>query len=138
MRSLWRLAVRVVFWSYDRGTWPYDVAVAVIVLFVLLSPRSWFNDRPPLETPVATMQTAPMVELRGADPIDGADIYRVDARLVPGGARAAEADLKIQLLEAVRKYAKRVRGSGSLEIVRISPVLGREGAIAYYDVCIKP
>ena len=46
MRTLWRGLVRIVFWSFERGTLPYDVAVAVIVVFVLFSPRSWFNDRP--------------------------------------------------------------------------------------------
>ena len=51
MRTLWRALVRTVFWSFERGTWPYDVAVAVIVLFVLLSPRSWFHDRPPAGAP---------------------------------------------------------------------------------------
>ena len=41
MRALGRILYRTIFWSYERGTWPYDVAVALIVLFVLLSPRGW-------------------------------------------------------------------------------------------------
>ena len=48
MRTIWRIFVRTIFWSFERGTWPYDLAVAVIVIFVLLSPRSWFHDQPPL------------------------------------------------------------------------------------------
>src|SRR6266404_5336158 len=48
MRTLWRAIVRVVFWSYERGTWQYDVAVAAIVLFVLFSPRLiHYSDQPP-------------------------------------------------------------------------------------------
>src|SRR5271156_1328914 len=46
MRSFWRGIVRVFFWSYDRGSWPYDVLVVAIVIFVLATPRSWFHDRP--------------------------------------------------------------------------------------------
>ena len=46
MRTLWRGIVRTIFWSYDRGTWPYDLMVVVIVVFVLLTPRSWFHDQP--------------------------------------------------------------------------------------------
>ena len=38
MRTLWRAIVRVLFWSYERGTRQYDLAVAGIVLFVLFSP----------------------------------------------------------------------------------------------------
>ena len=46
MRTLWRGIVRTIFWSYDRGSWPYDVLVVAIVIFVLATPRSWFHDRP--------------------------------------------------------------------------------------------
>jgi len=47
MRTLWRGIVRVVFWSYERGTWQYDIAVAGITLFVLFSPLLiHFNDQP--------------------------------------------------------------------------------------------
>ena len=134
MRTLWRLLVRIVFWSFERGTWPYDLAVALIVVFVLLSPRSWFNDRPPLGPPSAPA----MVELRGADPSDGGEIYRVDARLVSLSEGSPESQLQNQLYEAVRKNAKRLHDSSSFEIVRIVPVRGHNGAIAYYDVCIKP
>jgi hypothetical protein len=123
-----------VFWSFERGTWPYDVAVALIVVFVLLSPRSWFNDRPPLDPPSA----AAMVELRGTDPADGGEIYRVDARLVSVSDPAIQSDLEHQLYEAVRRNAKRLRNSSGFEIVRVSPVRGHDGAIAFYDVCIKP
>jgi len=138
MRTLWRLLVRIVFWSFERGTWPYDVAVALIVVFVLLSPRSWFSDRPPLDPPSATAPATAMIELRGADPADGGEIYRVDARLISLSDGAAESQLENQLYEAVRKNTKRLRNSSGFEILRIAPVRGRDGAIAFYDVCIKP
>jgi hypothetical protein len=134
MRALWRVLVRVVFWSFERGTWPYDVAVALIVLFVLLSPRSWFNDRPSAEA-VTTSATVPaMVELRGADPADGALIYRVDARLISQDGP----DLAQQLQEAVRKKAHQPPRSNLFEVLRIAPVRGRDGAVAYYDVSVTP
>jgi hypothetical protein len=136
MRTLWRGAVRIVFWSFERGTWPYDVAVALIVVFVLLSPRSWFNDRPRLDP--ASVTAAAMVELRGPDPADGAEIYRVDARLVTVSDPATSPDLEQQLHEAVRKNAKHPPKSSDFEIARVEPVLGHDGAIAYYDVRIKP
>jgi hypothetical protein len=132
MHALWRVLVRIVFWSFERGTWPYDVAVALIVLFVLLSPRSWFNDRPTPDTAMATATLPAMVELRGADPVDGAAIYRVDARLIS----QKSPDLAQQLHEALRKNAH--HRSGPFEILRITPVHGRDGAVAYYDVCITP
>ena len=34
MRTLWHAIKRVLFWSYERGTWQYDLAVVGIVLFL--------------------------------------------------------------------------------------------------------
>jgi hypothetical protein len=134
MRTLWRGLVRIVFWSFERGTLPYDVAVAVIVLFVLFSPRSWFNDQPPTEAVSATAAAPALVELRGADPVDGAPIYRVDARLISQNSP----DLTQQLHEAVRKHAYQPPSSGEFKILRVAPVRGHDGTVTHYDVCIKP
>jgi hypothetical protein len=78
-----------------------------------------------------------MVEMRGTDPADGGEIYRVDARLVSSSG-GSPSEIERQLVEAVRQNAQRLRGSSSFKIVRFTPVRGRDGAIAYYDVCIKP
>jgi hypothetical protein len=134
MRTLWRALVRTVFWSFERGTFPYDVAVAVIVLFVLLSPRSWFNDRPPLAPPVAPA----MVELRSTDTQQGVEVYRVDARLLSANDRSPESELEHQLHEVVSKNAERLRTSSGFKIVRIAAIPGAGGNVAFYDVSVKP
>ncbi len=33
-------------WSHRRGSWQYDVICALIVAFIMLTPRTLFNDRP--------------------------------------------------------------------------------------------
>ena len=39
-----RKAIRnVVMWSYERGTWQYDVMCALIVAFILFTPRGFFS-----------------------------------------------------------------------------------------------
>ncbi len=38
-----------VLWSYERGTWQYDVMVLAILAFIFFTPRIWFSDRPTLE-----------------------------------------------------------------------------------------
>jgi hypothetical protein len=52
-RRLWEGAKRVVtrsaFWPYERGGWQYDVIVIVILAFIFLTPRSWYDDRPTLQ-----------------------------------------------------------------------------------------
>ncbi len=46
VRRIWARLRPAVFWSYGRGSWQYDLIVALILAFVFLSPRSLFNDRP--------------------------------------------------------------------------------------------
>jgi hypothetical protein len=40
---LWRVFKKVVFWSYGRTTWQYDVLCALILAFVFLTPKGWFE-----------------------------------------------------------------------------------------------
>jgi hypothetical protein len=133
MRRLWKSLVRVLFWSYERGTWPYDVAVVVIVLFVLFSPRSWFHDRPP----VGAAPTPGMVQLKGSDSAVGTETYRVDARLL-SQLPTPESQLEHDLHAAMRKNVEATHNTNSFEIVRIEPIRGDDGTVAYYDVSIKP
>ena len=37
---------RFVLWDYPRATWQYDVMVAIILVFIFLTPREWFRDQP--------------------------------------------------------------------------------------------
>jgi hypothetical protein len=33
---------RVFFWTYQRGTWQYDILCAIILAFIFLTPKSLF------------------------------------------------------------------------------------------------
>ena len=37
---------KFIFWDYRRAVWQYDVMVGLILLFIFLTPREWFNDQP--------------------------------------------------------------------------------------------
>ena len=37
---------RLIFWDFPRGSWQYDVVVALILAFIFLTPREWFRDQP--------------------------------------------------------------------------------------------
>ena len=131
MRTLWRAVLRVVFWSYERGTWQYDIAVVAIVLFILFSPRFIsFNDQPPVGPP----PTQAMIELRAVAP-GQISTYRVDARLLASPIRTPE--LEHDLHEAVQKNVEDLH-HGRFEILRIEPIRGDNGTVAYYDVSVKP
>src|ERR1700685_4053075 len=86
MRSLWRGFVRTVFWSYERGSWPYDLMVVAIVAFVLLTPRKWFHDRPQSSD---FEQSGIQFVSENSD--DQTFTYRLDARVLSPEKRAARA-----------------------------------------------
>ncbi|MDQ3798714.1 MAG: hypothetical protein M3384_04635 [Acidobacteriota bacterium] len=35
----------VVLWNYRRGTWQYDVFCLLIIAFIFLTPKTWFDKR---------------------------------------------------------------------------------------------
>ena len=131
MRTLWRAVVRVVFRSYERGTWQYDIAVVAIVIFVLFSPRVvHFNDQPLVGPPPSQA----MIELR-AMAAGQVATYRVDARLLASPIRTPE--LEHDLHVAVQNSVEDLR-HGRFEILHIDAIRGDNGTVAYYDVSVKP
>jgi len=46
LREVLSALKRVLLWDYPRASWQYDVIVAVILLFIFLTPRDWFRDQP--------------------------------------------------------------------------------------------
>ncbi|MBD0369409.1 MAG: hypothetical protein ICV60_01040 [Pyrinomonadaceae bacterium] len=38
-----RTLKKLLFWSYGRSTWQYDVLCALILVFIFLTPQSWFR-----------------------------------------------------------------------------------------------
>lgn len=44
MSPVWRIGKNILFWSYRRTSWQYDVMCALILAFVFLTPKSWFDN----------------------------------------------------------------------------------------------
>lgn len=128
MRALWQILHRTIFWSYERGTWQYDVAVVLIVVFVLLTPRRWFHDQPQVGIPVASDQVKQIAS-------DGASqTYRVDARVLAPPTRTPE--LANDLHNAIQKAVPELQGHG-FRILRIEPVRDANGTVTAYEVQVK-
>ena len=45
----------IILWSYERGTWQYDVFCLLIIAFIFLTPKSWFEKREKLATHTARL-----------------------------------------------------------------------------------
>jgi len=130
MRKLRDIIGKTLFWSYDRGTFPYDLMVLAIVVFVFFSPRSWFNDRPAMEAASPGIS----IELVSEDAATGIRTYRVHAKLLtqprpdPAFERRAH--------EFLSRNVPELRGS-HFQIRSIEAGAAGDGTIRYYDVSVK-
>jgi hypothetical protein len=43
----------VILWNYRRGTWQYDVFCLLIIAFIFLTPKSWFDRKERFATQTA-------------------------------------------------------------------------------------
>ena len=42
VRGLFTTLKKIFFWNYARNTWQWDLLCAVILIFIFLTPKSWF------------------------------------------------------------------------------------------------
>ena len=126
MTSLGRVLSKTFFWSYERGTWQYDVAVILILVFVLLTPRNLFRDQPEASGPTATGQ----VQLLSND--GNRQTYRVDARVLAPPRFALQNDLHTALQQALPELRNR-----NFSISKVEPLRDEQGMVIAYQVEIR-
>ncbi len=121
LRRVGRTLKGFVLWSYDRGTWQYDVMVALIVLFVLFAPARWFHDQPVY------------------NPWQARDIMRLDKE--PEGVRyRVSAELLASYDSDPQRAASEVFAQNlphPFTIVRIQEVRDEDAEVVWYDVWVR-
>ncbi len=110
------------FWTYERGTWQYDIMCFLIVAFILFTPRSWFNDKP-----LSLKAPASDVVLLLNEPSQ--KIYQLRAALIDA---TSEATLKQGIQSVLRSFTGK-----SMEITRIEPALDSRGQVISYAVWVR-
>jgi hypothetical protein len=130
MASIKTILGRTFFWSYERGTWQYDLAVIIILIFVLGTPARWFHDEPQVGLPTAPAQ----VELVAGTEKDSRQTYRIDARILapPEQTPALQNDLHNSLKKALPMLR-----DGRFSILKIDPVRDEDGNVIAYQVEIR-
>src|ERR1700740_1171913 len=114
MRRIWQTVSSFIWWSYDRGSFQYDIMVTLIVIFVLFAPyKINFKDKPIERTPHPTR----VVLIPDGE---SGYIYQVDAVGMEG-----KNDPPVQ------SYLQRVVEpiGGEVEIERFEPVYDRRGRV---------
>ena len=112
---------RGLFWTYERGTWQYDVMVILILAFIFLTPRSWFGDRPVSLAPSAG------IVLLDNDPAQ--KVYQLHSSLLKPEADGSVARSAQRVLEA--------HTGKSVEVIRVEPAMDARGQVVSYAVWVR-
>lgn len=121
MSKIWQTIRGFVWWTYPRGSVHYDVMVTLILIFIFLTPRWVFNDKPTERNP---HQSGVLV----VPDKDNGFIYQVDVSAV----RAKDDDgIQQDLLKTVEPIA------GEAEITRFEAVKDDRGQIRFYKVWVR-
>jgi len=58
MGFLSNIANKIVFWNYPRTSWQWDVLCVLILIFIFLTPKSWFQNTEfrPLRTVIMSVE----------------------------------------------------------------------------------
>jgi flavin-binding protein dodecin len=127
MASPGQFLSRILFWSYERGSWQYDLAVIAILIFVLLTPGRWFHDQPTREVPAASAQVELVKETGNQQ------TYKVDARILTPPERMPQ--LQNELHRALQKAESSLQ-NGRFEITDVEAVRDAQGAVIAYQVTL--
>ena len=121
-RKLGAAIYRGFFWTYERGTWQYDIMVILILAFVFLTPRHWFRDQPTVSPAISDV-----VLLRNEA---AGQVYRLRASLL-------DVQSDDTVVQSARRVLRTVTGK-PVEVTRIEAVeRDAQGQVISYAVWIR-
>lgn len=120
MSKIWQVIRGYIWWTYPRGSVHYDVMVTLILAFIFLTPRWFFNDKPTERVP----HHSEVVVLPDGDSFQ----YQIDASAVSG---KDEDTIREDLLHVVEPIA------GEAEIERFEAVRDDHGKPKIYRVWVR-
>jgi hypothetical protein len=118
------------WWTYERGSFHYDVMVTLILIFMFVSPHLIdFKDHP-VET-VALNSSEVLVKSAGTSNGASRFIYQIRADQ-PGGPQASQTDddRRAAILRVVEPI------SGAVTVERDEPVLDSHGKVVAYNAWV--
>ena len=110
--DLVNLLKKLFFWNYARNTWQWDVLCVVILIFIFLTPKSWFENSE-RRLSMAHQNQAVSTVLVGPELIDNA-----------------------QDKAHVEQVVRTLTGRSEVEVVNVRRVAGKAGETLGYEVDI--
>ena len=104
---------KLFFWNYARNTWQWDALCVVILIFIFLTPKSWFENS----------------ERRGylTHQTPAASTVLIGAELI------GNAEDKLQIERVVRSLTRR----DEVQVLDVRRVVGKDGTTRGYEVDIR-
>ena len=119
-----------VWWTYPRGSFPYDVMVTLILVFMFVSPRLIdFKDRP-VET-VALASSEVLVREAGQVNGDAQFIYQIRSDM-PGGPQPSQSEDERR--DAILRVVEPISGAVTFE--HADPVYDASRKIVAYNAWV--
>ncbi len=122
MSRVWRILKSYLFWTYDRGSFHYDVMVTLILIFIFATPHFVnFKDKP-AEQP--KHQNEVVIVPDGSQGF----IYQADASAVDA---QDDGMVRANFMRLIRPIA------GTVTITKVEPVRDHAGHIVAYRAWVK-
>jgi hypothetical protein len=122
-----KLVRNYIFWTYERGSFHYDVMVTFILLFLFVSPHYIdFHDKPVTEVPLQHSQV--LVKEQGSSGHVARFVYEIRVDDLNGAT--TDAQLRTAILDVVEPMA------GDVTLEKYTPVLDIKGHTVAYDATI--
>ena len=121
MSRVWRTIKGYVFWTYERGSFHYDVMVTLILVFIFAAPRFInFKDQPTdqLVHPTKILFTTEGDQL----------VYQVDAAVIDA---QDEAQVRTNLLQVIKPI------SGNVSIIKMEALRDSAEHIVAYRAVVR-
>jgi hypothetical protein len=104
---------KLVFWNYARNTWQWDVLCVVILIFIFLTPKSWFENG----------------ERRGSYLHQNSAVSTV----LVGPELIENAEDRAQVERVVRAFT----GRNDVKVLNVRTVVAKDGKTRGYEVDIR-
>jgi hypothetical protein len=110
---LFTILEKLFFWNYARNTWQWDGLCLVILIFIFLTPKSWFENG---ERRALSMHQSPVAStvLVGAELIDN-----------------------VEDKGRVERVIRTITNRPSAEVLNVRKVVGNDGRTRAYEVDIR-
>jgi hypothetical protein len=113
VRGLFTTLKKIFFWNYARNTWQWDVLCVVILIFIFLTPKSWFENS----------------ERRGY----AGHQNSAASTLLIGPELIENAEDKHQVEQVVKTFT----GRSDVQVLNVRKVLDKDGKARGYEVDIR-